>query len=549
MNYLIIYNFNDLILNRLYHRAQGDCAIAIVSSYLRNLGNTVNTINMIGKKINEIPVNNFDEIIIRVTEDNIFSIIRMIPRIFLHHKKIFLLSFNENISEYLSDELLKSYVNFEERKNLFCNLISLNKVLNLDLTDEEVRNKIGLLETSNSEVNRMSLLVGIGCSNSCAFCSISNTPIEYFSLISIIKNIKKNIESGVKSFHISNHSFCSNANYVKKFCNLLMKECGHLDFKWSCFLIPKNILTNLNILTILKDSKLDRVEIGVENINKEIQADFNLDFSEKEIFSIINKCQEIGISSIVVNYILGSPLESNETLVKSDQFIENITLKTYGIVDFNFYFFYPYLKTKYRNDKDLKNHSFSLTRCAGQKLSIAQSSFFLSSEEIYNFKIKMMTKLYNLRCDLFHKLHPAQRINNMFLSDYNIITQAWQFYQLSSISSFTELTKSYERYYFLKDVIKNAAHFTALFFRSPYISEEGRYRLYVDPLFSDTQNKFIDISDFNLYHSLIAKKTIAEIFTSNTIGEKNPQKTIQAICEKFEALENAHLITYEKVLN
>jgi hypothetical protein len=262
MRYLIIDNINDYSSNKSTERNKSDCIASMIESYINNIiGNEAELLDASENDFifNSSKYNNFQVFIFRVNEDNLSSIFRINSSI--SQKIVFFFSVNENLDKYFPKELNKFYFNFNEREKIDCNLTKINKLLDID-TDKK-NNIDSIKKCSIDYANKsMNVTVGSGCNRTCSFCSISKTDVELYKLESVVSEIKENLENGIKYFHINNHSFTSDLEYVEEFCNLIIKECEDISYKWSCFIVPENVTNNIDILSLLKKAKLDRIEIG-----------------------------------------------------------------------------------------------------------------------------------------------------------------------------------------------------------------------------------------------------------------------------------------------
>ena len=188
-------------------------------------------------------------------------------------------------------------------------------------------------------------------------------------------------------------------------------------------------------------------------------------------------------------------------------------------------------------------------KCTKRKSDTVQNTTFLSAIDVYKWQVNLAKSLYVKKKELFHKLTPIRRLNNALLLEYGIYTLSWKFHSKTTLGSINDYNRTLDRQFFLKDVIGKSDHYTAQLYKSVTIADSNRIVIYIDDLIAGEKNKYIDISDFNLYHLLMARTSITDIFSINSNGSNDPKAIIKALNEKFEELENAHLITYVKILN
>lgn len=550
MKYLIIDNLNDYFQNKSFERQKSDCFAEIISSYINNIKDNTAILfdaSEVDFVFTSNDIINYDILLVHIKEDNIYSALRLKNSI--SNKKVFFFSVNENLSAYLVGINENNYINFNESYNLSKNLQNLNHILNINSLTQELDTNIIKKCSIDKKLSRMNINIGSGCDRKCSFCSLSNTKVEYHSINSLIKEIKENLESGVKYFHINNHSFTSDLHFVTEFCNLLLTECRDYDFKWSCFIIPENITSNLEILFLLKKAKLDRVEIGVENINENILQDFNIKTNAQDVIRIINTCEEAKISSIALNYLIGSPYESMSTLQCSQDFIEKVLKLNIVIIDINLCAFYPDIDTKYGIYQSIKERQLILKKCVKRKSDCVVDTHYLSKMQVYEWLRKTMRNIDSLVFSSLYKVNARKRLNMFILKEYGIRTLIWKHIMNAAISSAFKGDIKSKKLFFLSDITKdNMKHY------APHLVSEAL--VVVDP---KTDNKFIkierifsnkesliDISEFSLYELMLAESSISDIFA--TVA-KNDTVSNERIKNKLIELENAHLIYYIQILS
>lgn len=556
MKYLIIDRFNDYSPNNVFIKHTGNGVAELITSYIKDAGYEVSLYNLVKKDVilNAATFNGYDNIIFLVNEDNITNVLRLRDKNIDSNKcRVYFLSVNENLSSYIPTDIQRFYMNYDERITLNDNL----KVFAELLFDSELNGECNNLNLCSIAQNTKSMNVSIGnaCSNSCAFCSISNTPESYYDLNTIIRQIKQKIESGIVYFHINNHSFTSDLTFVRDFCELLMKECGDLDFKWSCFVLPKNIIENLEILSVLKNANLDRIEIGFENINKPIQDEFNIKCSEQELKTILDACKQNDINSVAINYMIGAPLESEETLFESKLFLQRLIEYRSGNIDLNLYFFYPDLNTKYGSAEERIKNNCSIEKNIARKYGCVQNSRYLDRSNIYAWKLKTEDYLYKLRMKLLPNLSAKERISSCILYNYDIKTQLGICCVNTGLALLNRKEKRDNIYFFISDFIGTQAENTyspaILNAAKVFVNKQDEKFVGIEAEFlKEGQTPYTNIDEFDFHDHFGAHRTVEEMVSLNAEKHGMDKETMRKkIINKLEEMENNHLIYYRRVLN
>lgn len=550
MRCLVVDNLNDYSSDKFNERKVIDNMTSMIVSYIN--GTSHNYAQLMDASLEDfIPTSpiysNFEIFVIHIVEDNIFSALRL--KELIKGKYIFFFSIDYDLSRYFSVPDLAYYFNFDTRIDLQTNLNSFATLLSIDSCQSvniDALNKCIINLTNNC----MYVNVAMGCRRKCSFCTIAETDIYYFEINHLIKEIKLHLENGVKYFHVNSHGFTYDLGYVKEFCRLLIDECGHLDFKWSCFVIPENIIHDLNLLTLFRESHLERIELGVENINEAICRDFNLAISKKDILNIVEACAAANITSIAINYIIGSPEESAETLQLSNEFINELTYKTMGKIDINLYFFYPDIGTKFDNSFETMNDRRNIIdKCVKRKQTCLLDTRHLIKNDIYSWKWNILKKLNRQRLHFINQLTPRERLDLFILSGYGIKTQIGLHFLNTSIARLLDEKRKRKIFYFYDDIKDCIDSYAPRLVSDNHIFVDNENKIFTnyDKIYSRKEKIIpINISEFGLYESMLAEKSIKDIFDNNS----NSDNTLiqEAIIRRLQELENMHLIFYIQLL-
>lgn len=552
MRYLVIDNLNDYSSDKFYERKVLDNMTSMIVSYINNT--SANYAKLMDASLEDfIPTSpiysDFEAFVIHVVEDNIFSALRL--KEIIKGKYVFFFSIDYDLSRYFLASNLEYYFNFETRIDLQTNLNSFATLLSIDSClsmSIDALNKCIIDRTNNC----MYVNVAMGCRRRCSFCVIAETDVDYFEINHLIKEIKLNLENGVKYFHINSHGFTHDLDYVKRFCKLLIDECGHLDFKWSCFVIPENIIHDLGLLTLFKESHLERIELGVENINESICRDFNLVISEEDILNIIDACTAANITSIAINYIIGSPEESTDTLQLSSEFINKLTYNTMGMIDINLYFFYPDIGTKYDNCfKTMNDRREIIDKCVRRKQTCLLDTKHLIKNDIYSWKWNMLRKLSNECLRFINQLTPRQRLGLFILSGYGIKMQIGVHLLNTSISRLFDDNRKRKICYFYDDIKECIDSYAPRLVSENHVFVDDKNEVFTnyDKIYSRKEDIVpINISEFGLYESMLAEKSIKDIFDNNDNSDSDNTLIQDAIINRLRELENMHLLFYIQLL-
>lgn len=358
-----------------------------------------------------------DYILIKGTPDNIYNISNL-GITCNEGVKCHIFSFD---NDYNILELNIESIILNAEKDFHTNIKKIQDALNYKTS---ISNK-SLENSKNTKINviddySLILHAGFGCQRKCSFCHISDTNCTYVPIESLISEIKELFSEGLNRFYIKSHNLSFNIPYLELLCESLFENFGDIDYVWSCSLIPEELSKcKKNIFRKLKQSKCEIVELNVYSVNESILLNLNIQQRREDIIKAVEKLYNEGISSIVINYLIGFSLETDETLNELLLFSEKLIDIAPGVVEFNL----SYIWDSYNQLDDLiKNTVYSNTAS-------------LPNEYLYAFKSNFYTKIYNSMGNSISKTHLKNRIAHCKLSNKRILTQYF-IYFISKSSTF-----------------------------------------------------------------------------------------------------------------
>ncbi|MCD6310085.1 MAG: radical SAM protein [Candidatus Eremiobacteraeota bacterium] len=155
--------------------------------------------------------------------------------------------------------------------------------------------------------------VGRGCPYSCKFCVCNKiyrgkyrmrSPEKVIDEIKLLKS-----RYGIKGFNIGVDHFLVDRDYVKKFCNLILKE--KLDITWGCNARPEN--ADEDLLLLMKNSGLYSIFFGIETGSRKVQKDIQKNLNLSGIIPLLEICDRLKIFTVVA-FILGFPGETEKDI-------------------------------------------------------------------------------------------------------------------------------------------------------------------------------------------------------------------------------------------
>ncbi|NDO74891.1 MULTISPECIES: oxygen-independent coproporphyrinogen III oxidase [Shewanella] len=212
---------------------------------------------------------------------------------------------------------------------------------------------------ANSKSDKLSLYIHIPfCAKLCYYCGCNKVItrhqhkadqyIEYLAA-EIVKRAPLFKHYTVTQMHWGGGTpTFLNPEQIIKLSSLLK---SHFNFaeqgEYSIEVDPREI--ELSMLDALKEAGFNRISIGVQDFNKEVQAAVNREQDEDFIFALIKKAKEMGFVSTNVDLIYGLPHQTPETFAETIQRILDLSPDRLSV------FNYAHLPTRFAAQRKIKD--------------------------------------------------------------------------------------------------------------------------------------------------------------------------------------------------
>ncbi|MDX6016004.1 MULTISPECIES: oxygen-independent coproporphyrinogen III oxidase [Shewanella] len=212
---------------------------------------------------------------------------------------------------------------------------------------------------ANSKSDKLSLYIHIPfCAKLCYYCGCNKVItrhqhkadqyIEYLAA-EIVKRAPLFKHYTVTQMHWGGGTpTFLNPEQIIKLSSLLK---SHFNFaeqgEYSIEVDPREI--ELSMLDALKEAGFNRISIGVQDFNKEVQAAVNREQDEDFIFALIKKAKEMGFVSTNVDLIYGLPHQTPETFAETIQRILDLSPDRLSV------FNYAHLPARFAAQRKIKD--------------------------------------------------------------------------------------------------------------------------------------------------------------------------------------------------
>jgi radical SAM protein with 4Fe4S-binding SPASM domain len=159
-----------------------------------------------------------------------------------------------------------------------------------------------------------SIMASRGCPYNCEYCSIPkvwNRKLRHRSPRHVIREIKNAIRLyDVRVFHFYDDDFLINHQFVKEWCNILIKE--KLSVAWLCQSRTNSIVQNKRLMPLLKKSGCKVIELGIESCDERVMQNMNKMQTANDIKEAISIIRQEGIEilPLMMSFYPGETLNS-----------------------------------------------------------------------------------------------------------------------------------------------------------------------------------------------------------------------------------------------
>ena len=184
-----------------------------------------------------------------------------------------------------------------------------------------------LLPLRNAQEVSNWIITSRGCGHRCSFCYESvHAQVRYHSITRVIEELTMLKQLYQKKYFVfADSHLLSNPERVQALCQGFLKHFKpHEDFVWYCEGRVDAITRHPDLLALMKEAGLIRIQIGVESGSEEMLIRYNKRISRQQIIDAVHLCQEHDILSIFTNFILGGPNENDESIQQTFELVETL---------------------------------------------------------------------------------------------------------------------------------------------------------------------------------------------------------------------------------
>ena len=316
------------------------------------------------------------------------------------------------------------------------------------------------------------LITGRGCMGQCAFCyegGKEHTNLRVRDIDSCLEEIDYLIETyDVKYINIVDDTFILNRKRTEEFCKRMIDKYNG-NIKWYCEARADILSKNIDILPLLKNAGLVKIQLGGESGCQEILDAYKKGVTIKELEYVTQEIAKAKIPYIYVNFIIGGAFESESTFERTLNFAKKLMRIAPGHVEVSSSVFTPTPGSPMYN----KPEEYGLKIIDKRNIRGSSCSFvFAETEQLNQYKI----------------WHLRNKFNNEINKEYTSLLNDISYEQLNNIFY---LSTKFSIDTPWSNLLKNKAH----------------YKNYFEPLVRGGFYSFNEISIDDIFSSIPLRTT------------------------------------------
>lgn len=200
------------------------------------------------------------------------------------------------------------------------------------------------------------VVTGRGCPYGCIFCfqEVHGRRYRKRSVASVAAEVESQLRRypQVNSLQILDDTFVADPQRVEEICKALVDIRRRLGRRFIMFCEGRvNVLArHPELLDLLREAGLVRLQIGIESGDPDMLRRYQKGITLEEVRTVVEACAGRGIPSVVGNFILGGPGETEETVQRSLRFALDLLEAAPGVFECTTAFLCPYPGTQVGRD-------------------------------------------------------------------------------------------------------------------------------------------------------------------------------------------------------
>ncbi|RJP58666.1 MAG: radical SAM protein [Candidatus Auribacter fodinae] len=168
-----------------------------------------------------------------------------------------------------------------------------------------------------------------GCPFSCVYCGIpivNNGKWRFRSAEHVLGEMQELNDMGYRSIYLTDDHFLINSNRIQDICNGIIER--KLQFKWGCEGRVDSV--GVRHFKLMQQANCNFLAFGIEAGTQKVLNRLHKHQTLQQIKDAVSKAKRSGIERAHGFFVIGSPDETKEDILKSFTFAAKLKLDTFG---------------------------------------------------------------------------------------------------------------------------------------------------------------------------------------------------------------------------
>jgi radical SAM superfamily enzyme YgiQ (UPF0313 family) len=219
------------------------------------------------------------------------------------------------------------------------------------ISDKQFESFLGIIINSNA----IFFSTGRGCPYQCTFCVEGSLKrkINLYNLENVREDLINYLNIiNIHEIYITDDTFTTTPKRVIDICNIFNNVRNKIKFIWYCEGRVNVLAKHPELIDIMYNSGLRKLQIGIESGVQRILDIYNKRITIDEIKKVVAYCSKYEDLSIHGNIIIGNPFETDDEFQQTCEFVKELVILSKCNLNITTSFLTPYHGTPIRKNPE-----------------------------------------------------------------------------------------------------------------------------------------------------------------------------------------------------
>ncbi|MDR1885686.1 MAG: radical SAM protein, partial [Synergistaceae bacterium] len=187
------------------------------------------------------------------------------------------------------------------------------------------------------DVSSLYIMTGRGCKYACSFCHESShkSPPRRRSVGNVVAEARHFLSSydELKYLMFCDDTLVSDPDWLRAFCAELKELRREFSFDWYCEADVISLAENPDMIPMMVDAGLDRLQIGIESADPEMLRVYRKNITPEMVLSVVEAAYSAGLNNMFGAILVGGPFENRGHIEKNMAYLERLLRAAPGMIE------------------------------------------------------------------------------------------------------------------------------------------------------------------------------------------------------------------------